>query len=134
MQLLTEQKLKNVTKEEYDYILNAYDVKEIIPYYISKLPPKSILNDSNKINLSVVISRNPYDIVGMSTDRRWTSCMKLPNDDPSIYPGGAYHQHLIHDIELGTLVAYLIEPTDKNIEHELGRNRMILAEGREQRA
>ena len=121
MQLLTEQKLKNVTKEEYDYILNAYDVKEIISYYISKLPPKSILNDSNKINLSVVISRNPYDIVGMSTDRRWTSCMKLPNDDPSIYPGGAYHQHLMHDIELGTLVAYLIEPTDKNIDRPYAR-------------
>ncbi len=121
LQLLTEQKLKNVTKEEYDYILNAYDVKEIIPYYISKLPPKSILNDSNKINLSVVISRNPYDIVGMSTDRRWTSCMKLPNDDPSIYPGGAYHQHLVHDIELGTLVAYLIEPIDKNIDRPYAR-------------
>ena len=121
LQLLTEQKLKNVTKEEYDYILNAYDVKEIIPYYISKLPPKSILNDSNKINLSVVISRNPYDIVGMSTDRRWTSCMKLPNDDPSIYPGGAYHQHLMHDIELGTLVAYLIEPIDKNIDRPYAR-------------
>ena len=121
MQLLTEQKLKNVTKEEYDYILNAYDVKEIIPYYISKLPPKSILNDSNKINLSVVISRNPYDIVGMSTDRRWTSCMKLPNDDPSIYPGGAYHQHLVHDIKLGTLVAYLIEPIDKNIDRPYAR-------------
>ncbi|MFA6652881.1 MAG: hypothetical protein WCS93_00885 [Candidatus Delongbacteria bacterium] len=121
LQLLTEQKLKNVTKEEYDYILNAYDVKEIIPYYISKLPPKSILNDSNKINLSVVISRNPYDIAGMSTDRRWTSCMKLPNDDPSIYPGGAYHQHLMHDIELGTLVAYLIEPIDKNIDRPYAR-------------
>jgi hypothetical protein len=121
LQLLTEQKLKNVTKEEYDYILNAYDVKEIIPYYISKLPPKSILNDSNKINLSVVISRNPYDIAGMSTDRRWTSCMKLPNDDPSIYPGGAYHQHLVHDIELGTLVAYLIEPIDKNIDRPYAR-------------
>jgi len=121
LQLLTEQKLKNVTKEEYDYILNAYDVKEIISYYISSLPPKSILNDDGKIKLIVVISRNPYDIAGMSTDRRWTSCMRLPDDDPSIYPGGAYHQHLINDIELGTLVAYLIEPTDKNIEHPYAR-------------
>ena len=32
LQLLTEQKLKNVTKEEYDYILNEYDVKKIISY------------------------------------------------------------------------------------------------------
>ena len=121
MQLLTEQKLKNVTKEEYDYILNTYDVKEIIPYYISDLPPKSVLSDNDKIKLSVVISRNPYDIAGMSTDRRWTSCMRLPDDDPSIYPGGAYHQHLMHDIELGTLVAYLIEPTDKNIDRPYAR-------------
>jgi len=125
LQLLTEQKLKNVTKEEYDYILNEYDVKKIISYYISNLPPKSILNNDGKIKLIVVISRNPYDIAGMSTDRRWSSCMRLPDDGPSIHPsihpGGAYYQHLIHDIELGTLVAYLIEPTDKNIEHPYAR-------------
>ena len=125
LQLLTEQKLKNVTKEEYDYILNEYDVKKIISYYISNLPPKSILNNDGKIKLIVVISRNPYDIAGMSTDRRWSSCMRLPDDGPSIHPsihpGGAYHQHLVHDIELGTLVAYLIEPTDKNIEHPYAR-------------
>ena len=121
MQLLTEQKLRNVTKEEYDYILNEYDVKKIISYYISNLPPKSILNNDGKIKLIVVISRNPYDIAGMSTDRRWTSCMRLPDDGPSIHPGGAYHQHLIHDIRLGTLVAYLIEPADKNIDKPYAR-------------
>ena len=125
LQLLTEQKLKNITKEEYDYILNEYDVKKIISYYISNLPPKSILNNDGKIKLIVVISRNPYDIAGMSTDRRWSSCMRLPDDGPSIHPsihpGGAYYQHLINDIELGTLVAYLIEPTDKNIEHPYAR-------------
>ena len=121
LQLIKDMKLKNVSNEEYNFIRDQFDINDMLNFLITFLPPKSVLSDDDKIKLSVVISRNPYDIAGMSTDRRWTSCMKLPNDDPSIYPGGAYHQHLIHDIRLGTLVAYLIEPTDKNIEHPYAR-------------
>lgn len=55
----------------------------------------------------VVISRHPYDILGMSFDRGWTSCMHLTS--------GRYKSFLKKDIEHGTLVAYLIKETDKNI-------------------
>ena len=63
----------------------------------------------------VVISRLAEDIAGMSTDRRWTSCMHLPGYTTSkgeLTKGGAYYDILEDDIRLGTLVAYLIDKED----------------------
>lgn len=64
-----------------------------------------------------VISAHPYDIIGMSTGRRWdqTSCMRigLPKDRTD---DGAFVETLKHDITEGTLVAYAITASDKNIE------------------
>jgi len=61
----------------------------------------------------VCISRHPYDIAGMSTDRRWTSCMNLN--------GGAYYKKIKEDIKYGTLIAYLIYADDKNINKPIAR-------------
>ncbi len=68
----------------------------------------------------IVISRLPYDIAGMSTDRRWTSCMALPGDKkkPS---GGINHQIVKNDIEEGTLVAYLVEENDLKVKNPWAR-------------
>ena len=55
----------------------------------------------------VVISRHPYDVLGMSFDRGWTSCMNLED--------GINRHYLDADLKLGTIVAYLIKDTDKNI-------------------
>lgn len=55
----------------------------------------------------VVISRHPYDIAGMSTDRGWTSCMNLKD--------GINRKYVYADVKEGTLVAYLIDADDKNI-------------------
>lgn len=60
-----------------------------------------------------VISRHPYDVAGMSTDRGWTSCMDLM--------GGSNRHYVINDVKEGTLVAYLIRTSDKNINNPLGR-------------
>ena len=68
---------------------------------------------SKKTNLLVVISRHPYDIAGMSTDRGWTSCMNLED--------GAYRNYVINDVEESSLVAYLIEESDKNINNPIAR-------------
>lgn len=54
-----------------------------------------------------VISRHPYDIAGMSTDRGWTSCMNLET--------GGNRRYVPADVREGTLVAYLVKNTDKNI-------------------
>ena len=63
--------------------------------------------------LIVVISQHPYDIAGMSFDRGWTSCMDLD--------GGINKSYLARDIKHGTLVAYLIKNTDKNINAPIAR-------------
>jgi hypothetical protein len=55
----------------------------------------------------VVISRHPYDIAAMSTDRGWTSCMNIRD-------GGNRHFIPI-EIKAGTIIAYLIDKNDKNI-------------------
>jgi hypothetical protein len=60
----------------------------------------------------VCISRHPYDIAGMSTDRGWTSCMNLDSSNAKYIP---------MDIKYGTVIAYLIDAEDKNIEHPQAR-------------
>lgn len=70
-------------------------------------------------DLMLVISRHPYDIAGMSTDRGWTSCMELPN--PRNRGGGCYHDRISSDIKLGTLIAYLARKEDTNLQHPIGR-------------
>lgn len=64
-----------------------------------------------------VISAHPYDIAGMSTGRRWdqTSCMRLGTPENN-FDKGAYSGKLRGDIAEGTLVAYVIKPSDTNLE------------------
>lgn len=70
--------------------------------------------------LLVVISRHPYDIAGMSTDRHWTSCMNL-NPNEKTGQKGAMRHHIAADIEQGSIIAYLIKATDKNIKNPYSR-------------
>ena len=60
-----------------------------------------------------VISKHPYDIAGMSTDRGWLSCMHL-------FDGG-YRDFVAKDVELGTIIAYEIKLEDINIKNPIGR-------------
>jgi hypothetical protein len=66
-----------------------------------------------KGKLLVCISRHPYDIVGMSTGRGWTSCMNMVDGDNTAY--------IIQDVVHGTLIAYIIDEHDKNIQNPIGR-------------
>ena len=61
----------------------------------------------------VVISRHPYDIIGMSFDRGWSSCMNL--DD------GINKHMVVEDVKHGSLVCYLIKTDDKNINSPISR-------------
>lgn len=63
--------------------------------------------------LMVCISRHPYDVAGMSTDRGWTSCMSLTDGENASY--------IMQDVTQGTIVAYLIDSNDKNIKTPKGR-------------
>lgn len=72
-----------------------------------KTDPIRVLN-----KFSVVVSRHPIDIAGMSTGREWTSCMS---------EGGCNHNFVKNDIHGGTIIAYLISNNDKNIRNPLSR-------------
>ena len=63
--------------------------------------------------LMVVISRHPYDIIGMSFDRGWTSCMNLKD--------GSNRRRLKDAVKAGVLVSYLVKATDANINNPIAR-------------
>lgn len=75
--------------------------------------------------LMIVISRHPYDIAGMSTGRGrdepgdsetgwgWSSCMNLRS--------GSNRHYVTKDVENGTLIAYIIDSEDKNINKPISR-------------
>lgn len=61
----------------------------------------------------ICVSRHPYDIVGASTARGWTSCMNLVDGEEA--------DHLEQDVKHGTIIAYLIDQNDTNINRPVGR-------------
>lgn len=65
-------------------------------------------------DLHVVVSRHPYDVAGMSTNRGWTSCMDMDGCHDE-------QRHLKHDVHEGTHVAYLVRKGDHNIENPVAR-------------
>lgn len=120
--------LKDQGFKEINYDDN-YAIKGKQRYKIGKVLNKldsSLVDDYKKdktykpkSNLEIVISRHPYDIAGMSTDRDWNSCMKLSlgeNDQD-----GQYAKRIDCDIKFGTLIAYLIKEDDKNIKNPIVR-------------
>lgn len=73
---------------------------------------KSMVNATRNRQL-ICISMHPYDIAGMSTDRGWVSCMNVKT--------GSNKKFVKQDIAGGTLIAYLIDPSDRNINKPIGR-------------
>jgi hypothetical protein len=96
---------------------------------------KLSLGIKNTSDLVVVISRHPYDIMGMSTDRAWVSCtrMGLPSinykhldeEVPGRKDQGGNHTYVIDDAEHGNLIAYLVKKGDTNITRPLARVRIL---------
>lgn len=79
---------------------------------------KSKENTLKNINdLQVVISRHPYDIIGMSTDRGWTTCHDL-NDKR--YDGKHLH-NISRSLRKGSLIAYVIRKSDRSISNPISR-------------
>ena len=78
---------------------------------------KKFMNDpqrkATKGEYEIVISRHPYDIAGMATDRGWDSCMNLEKDQGKTY--------IPLDIKHGTLVAYAVSKGDRDIKNPVAR-------------
>ena len=62
---------------------------------------------SAKGEYEVVITRHPYDLLGMSTNRGWTSCMNLKTDETG-HTSDMGYRHIPMDIKHGTIAAYAI--------------------------
>jgi hypothetical protein len=71
--------------------------------------------DNKNEDYKIVISRHPYDIAGMTTDREWhdDSCMEIRD--------GMYGYKVLDDVKQGSLVAYAIRKNDTNINNPVGR-------------
>ena len=74
-------------------------------------PARAGSNLSNKSK--IIISRHPYDVAGMSTDRGWTSCMNLET--------GSNKKYIAADVKEGTIIAYLVGPGDNDIRKPIAR-------------
>ena len=71
----------------------------------------------NTDDLQVVISRHPYDIMGMSTNRGWTTC----HDIHDKRYGGKHLTGLKNNLQGGVLISYLIRKSDRNITNPISR-------------
>jgi len=73
-------------------------------------------------DLEVCISRHPYDVVGSDTDRPWINCMTLTHYNrfkKEWQSKGGSVSFLKHDVRQGSLTAYLIKNTDRNLQAPL---------------
>ncbi len=89
-------------------VLNKLNRLDLLKVF-NEDPSRAIQNKE----LLICISKHPYDIAGMSTDRGWTSCMDL------YY--GEHRRYVSKEIKAGTFIAYLIDVNDKNIRSPHGR-------------
>lgn len=75
---------------------------------------------SAKGSKQIVYSRNREDVAGMSSGRGWRSCMTLAKhqgDDEA----GINTRYVPHDLEHGTITAYLTRKGDDTAEKPIGR-------------
>jgi hypothetical protein len=89
------------------------DTAKIVLEFINKHADKFKSFDS-----AIIVSRHGYDIAGMSTGRSWKSCMRLPVNGKD---GGEHYANIKDDIKYGTLVAYLVDSKDVNINKPFAR-------------
>ena len=72
------------------------------------------------VKSQIVISRHPYDILGMSTDRSWQSCMAMGQEKSVVYQRGIstglhHNEKMPGEISEKGLVAYIINANEKPI-------------------
>lgn len=79
----------------------------------NKMDADPIRSGTKSNGKKVVISRHGIDLGGVSTGRGWTSCKNLK--------GGINARYVLKEVEVGSLVAYLIEADDLNIQKPISR-------------
>jgi hypothetical protein len=84
--------------------------KDLMDRYAS-MKSKGIIKKNE--NLMMVFSNKKYDILSMSTDRKWRSCMNIID--------GKKRRYVKVDIREGSIICYLTKNDDINLEKPLGR-------------
>jgi hypothetical protein len=111
------------SKPKYETTDTGKIVKDANGEKVVKVPPKQMtlgqVYDADPIRASIktpkhiVITRNKYDVAGMSTDRPWSSCMNMVD--------GCNRRYLKSDIAHQTLTAYITDSSDSEIKKPIGR-------------
>lgn len=121
-------RILNKIIENKDKKYNEYVVSRAITYL--KAFKEDPIRQKQKRDYFVVISRHPYDVAGMSTDRSWGSCMNL-GLGPLVYntthsnSEGRYNRYVKNDIKQGTIVAYLVSGSDRHSNGKLAVRRPL---------
>ena len=66
----------------------------------------TILKNLDKFKYKIVVTYNPFDVAGMSTDKNWTSCTNIRE--------GCKCETAFNSIKYGNMVAYLVKEEDIN--------------------
>ena len=123
-------KIGKLLSKSSPLLFKEFDVEIDRKYFLD------IINTSTQ-NLKVVISRHPYDLLGMASGRDWrgSSCMRLGSEDDKVYLDilasmgdkvedevkGLGKNSITQDIIGGTLVAYVVDIDDNNINKPISR-------------
>jgi len=121
LQKLLKQELNRIRQEgEQGNIYNVErELTETQKYFediLNTFQNSSYRRSKKEAEFYVVISQDPHDIAKMSTDRSWESCMTLGS--------GQYHKDVFCEVQVGSLIAYLIKKDDKDINEPLARIRI----------
>jgi hypothetical protein len=107
--------VKGIDKFSLNIKINnlIYNIKSTMDEYLSSPLRGNLHSDGDYL---IVISKDPTDIAGMSTEKRWTSCMSLD--------GGSHSSGVYCEIIEGGFIAYLINKDDKEVSDPLARYRI----------
>lgn len=88
------------------------------PNLLTEYTNKRTLYALDTNDYCIVISRHPYDVIGVSTRRKWTSCIDLHE---KTYNGLHLAGKFTDLLRAGSMAAYLIRKDDKNITDPVAR-------------
>jgi hypothetical protein len=87
-------------------------IEDLIAKY-NEIPEVKLYRENKIKTFYIIFSKHKYDVAGMSTGRGWTSCMNVYD--------GVNSQYIQHDVEAGTMIAYLVRNDDLNIKNPVAR-------------
>jgi hypothetical protein len=99
--------------------------KEVLKLFVND-PARKIVEPTKKIEFSIVISRHPVDIGAMSTNQKWSSCMRLPAAKDPNDSGGVNCRYVPVEISIGSIIAYLTHRGYENFKDKDPEARILI--------